>query len=187
MMLNLNFLPQKLYRNLKLYALLAWVKSVLRSSIIILFAFDTFLLLIYFVLSEQTAMLEKRADELNQSYTYYNQRVEMINRHIAAVNQAGSNYGLLTPRFWSIISTLPGNIQLKNLNLSLEQNNRVVLNGIAESREALLQYEQILGKISWVEKVYLPTSQLLQKDNINFSIEISAKPPTPDEYLGNKE
>ncbi len=187
MMLNLNFLPENFRKGLKLTAWIAWFKNIMRSALIVLLAFNVFLLLIYVVLSEQASLLVKRSEELSQSYSFYNQEVEGINEKINTVNQAGSNFGLLTPRFWTIISTVPGNIQLKNLGLSLEQSNRLTLSGVAESREALLEYEQTLKKINWVEDTLLPTSQLLQKENINFSIELKTKTPSPEEYLGTTE
>lgn len=162
---------------------LAWINNVLRCGAVILTVFVAFLTLMYFVLVEQADMLSRRSHEIGQSYTYYNQEVGAINKNIDMVTAAGRDFGLLTPRFWTIVNSLPGDIQLKSVSLTMENAKTLTIGGVAKSRDALLNYEKVLQKLPWVTKTMLPTSQLLQKTDINFLIDISTKPPSAEEYF----
>jgi Fimbrial assembly protein (PilN) len=183
MVLNLNFLPKEKFNDIKTMMSLGWINNVLRCGAVLLVIFAAFLTLIYFVLTEQADMLARRSHEISQSYTYYNQEVGVINKNIDMVSTAGRDFGLLTPRFWAIADSLPGDIQLKSIALTIENANTMAISGVAKSRDALIYYEKELQKLPWVTKTVLPTSQLLQKTDINFVIEISTTPPSPEEYF----
>lgn len=183
MVLNLNFLPKEKYNDIKTIMSLGWINNVLRCAAVIQVIFIAFLALMYLVLAEQADMLARRSHEIGQSYTYYNQEVGAINKQIDMVTVAGRNFGLLTPRFWAIVNSLPGDIQLKNISLTMENPKSMAIGGVAKSRDALLNYERELKKLPWVTKTVLPTSQLLQKTDINFVIEIDTNPPAQEEYF----
>lgn len=185
MVLNLDLLPKDYQSQIKSMAQLAWVKSVLRCLVTGLTIYNAFLGLLYFVISEQAGILQKRASEISQGYSFYNQEVETISQKTDKVNRAGSDYGTLTPRFWLLLEELPDNIKLKNLSLSLENNRKILLAGVATNRQALLDFEQTLLKIPWVEETALPKSQLLPKEDINFTIDVTVNPPAINEYLNN--
>lgn len=187
MVLNLNFLPKEKFNDIKTIKAIAWVNNFLRCSAVIQVAFVAFLTLMYFVLVEQSNMLTRRSQEISQSFTYYNQEVGAINKNIDMVSSAGRNFGLLTPRFWAITGSLPTDIQLKSIALSIESAGNMAISGVAKSRDALLNYEKELQKLPWVTKTILPTSQLLQKTDINFTIEIGTTPPRPEEYFSPLE
>lgn len=182
MNLRLNFLPENEIKKIKIISLIYWLKNFFINLFFILIIYNIFLLLLSIVLMEQQNLLSQRSLEISQGHTHINKEIEEINKQLISLNKAGGNFGLLTPRFWTIISSTPINIYLKNLNLSLDQNTKITLNGIAKDRDSLLKFEDTLQSISWVENVMLPTSQLLQKENIAFSIELTTKPPSSTEY-----
>lgn len=176
MNLNLNFLPKESRKRLVAISRLAWCANILRCGAIFMILFNTFLFLTYFVLSEQNSMMAKRSDELTQNYSYYGDKVNDINKKVNAISQAGRNFALLTPRFWTLIEILPPDIQLKNINLSTSQTGSLTINGLAKTRESLIAFEQVLKTIPWITKTNLPTAQLLEKKDINFAIELTTAP-----------
>lgn len=183
MRIKLNFLHGEDKKAVSSIARMAWMRNILRCLFLILCLFDTALVLLFLLLSDQANTLAQQTRAANQRYSYYNTEVSRINNEISQLSEAGQNYGVLTPRFWSLINAVPPNIQLSLVNLDLAANS-INIPGIAKDRDALLAFENILADLPWVEKTYLPKSQLLQKEQINFQIQITVKPPSIDEYLG---
>lgn len=176
MTLNLNFLPDRDKKNLITTTRLCWCVNVLKITLFLIFIFNGFVFLINFLLAEQISMLNKRNDEVSKNYFFYNQEVNNINEQLSRIIKATHNYSIITPRLSEIINTLPNEIQLKNLVLSLEKSDQILISGIAKNRETLLNYKNILEKISWVNSTELPTSQLMQKENINFNMVLNVEP-----------
>lgn len=175
MTLNLDFLPEKNKKNIKIAALISWGINVFKISLFLLILFNGYLILMNFLLNEQVSMLAKRSDEINKNYFFYNQEVVNINEQLTHINKAASNYSILTPYLHELINTLPGNIQLKNVILDAKMSTASAISGIATDRNALLNYKEILGRIDWITHFELPTSQLIQKENINFNIVLEIK------------
>jgi hypothetical protein len=176
MNLNLNFLPQKNHRDIKIVSWLGLTLNILRSAAFALVIFDAFLFLLWFALSEQNGVLTRQSNESIGNSAVYGQEIEYINKKIGILSQAGSNFGALTPRFYEIMNNLPADIKLKNISIGLDDTTSMIFAGTAKTRDALIAYAEELRKISWVSSVALPTSLLLQKDNIDFSLDIALKP-----------
>jgi len=170
MILNLDFLPAKDKKNIKIVSLLSWGINVSKISLFLLILFNGFLFLINFLLNEQVSMLAKRSEEINKNYFFYNQEVAHINEQLKNINTAASNYSILTPYLHELISTLPGEVQLKSIVLDAKSGGTSAISGIATDRNALLNYKKTLENIDWINHFDLPTSQLIQKENINFNI-----------------
>lgn len=170
MTLNLNFLPEKEQKNIKTASLISWGVNVFKITLFLFILFNGFLFLINFLLSEQVSMLAKRSEEVNKNYFFYNQEVTNINEQLKHINMAATNYSILTPYLHELINTLPGEIQLKSIILDAKTGGISAISGIATDRNALLNYKEILENIDWITYFDLPTSQLIQKENINFNI-----------------
>lgn len=176
MNLNLNFLPQKNHRDIKIVSWLGLILNILRSAAFALIIFDAFLVLLWLALNEQNDVLTRQSNESIGNSAVYGQEIEYINKKISVLSQAGSNFGALTPRFYGIMDNLPADIKLKNISIGIDDSTSMIFAGTAKTRDALIAYAEELRKISWVASVDLPTSLLLQKDNIDFSLNIVLKP-----------
>jgi hypothetical protein len=176
MNLNLNFLPQKNRRDIITMSWLGLALNVLRSTIFAFIIFDAFLTLLWLAIDEQNAVLTRQSNESVGNSAFYGQEIEYINKKISAMSQAGGDFGVLTPRFYEVIDNLPSDIKLKSLNVGLDQSTSMTLSGTAKTRDALIAYAEDLKEISWVETVVLPKSLLLQKENIDFNLDIALKP-----------
>jgi len=180
MNLNLNFLPQKNRRDIITVSWLGLALNVIRSTVFALIIFDAFLVLLWYAIDEQNAVLTRQSNESVGNSAFYGQEIAYINKKISALSQAGSSFGMLTPRFYTIIDNLPADIKLRNLNVGLDQSASMMLAGTAKTRDSMIAYAEELQKISWIESVVLPKSLLLQKENIDFNLEITLKPISTD-------
>lgn len=180
MILNLNLLSETRKKEICLFARFNVVKTLLTYAALILVLLLLFLPLINLLLSEQLNNLVGNSSLIGSGHGTYNRRVLEINTKINNINSAGGQFSLLTPRLLEIIKTTPPDIQIKYITLNLT-STELTLPGTALTREALLNYEQILKQISWVESADLPKSQLLQKQNVPFQIKLKIKLPKIEE------
>lgn len=180
MSLNLNLLPVTKKKELRLIMRLNILKTIFIYGAMVLVLLLLFLPLINLLLTEQLNNLTGNSSLIGSGHGNYNRRVLDINTKIKNLNLAGDKFSLLTPRLLEIIKTTPPDIQLKHIGLNLN-GQELTLPGTALTREALLNYEQVLKKITWVENTDLPKSQLLQKQNVSFQIKLKIKLPTLEE------
>ncbi|PIT88586.1 MAG: hypothetical protein COU29_02300 [Candidatus Magasanikbacteria bacterium CG10_big_fil_rev_8_21_14_0_10_36_32] len=180
MILNLNLLSESRKKEICLFARLGVLKTLLIYAALILILLLLFLPLINLLLSEQLNNLVGNSSLIGSGHGTYNHRVLEINTKIKNINLAGGQFSLLTPRLLEIINTTPPDIQLKYITLNLT-STELALPGTALTREALLNYEQILKKTTWVENIDLPKSQLLQKKDVPFQIKLKITLPKIEE------
>lgn len=175
MSVKLNFIPNKSIKKISNISVITWIKIFLYNIILLLMIFNCFLIVMYFVLNEQLEMFHLRTDQMSQSNASSITEIEKSKNSIKKLYQTGLNFQLLTPRFWEIIESVPTNIYLKNIALKIDSTT-IIIPGVAKTRDALIKYEKVLSELSWVIKTNLPRSQFLQKENINFEIELIVKP-----------
>jgi cell division protein FtsL len=169
MILNLNLLPKIKKRELMILTRINLIKNFFVHSFYLLIIFLIFLTIFYYNLSQQLDNLNKSRSLVNSSFAEYNQEISDLNKSIQNINLAGKDFQQLTPKLLEIIQTTPENIKISSLSLGLDKK-AIFLPGIAQDREALLSYEEILKKINWIKSVDIPKSQLLQRENISFNI-----------------
>lgn len=180
MILNLNLLSEARKKELRLLVRLGLFKTLLMYLALILLLLLLFLPLINLLMSEQLNNLVGGSSLLGAGHGNYNRRVLEINTKIKNINLAGGKFGLLTPRLMELIKTTPPDVRLKYINLNIN-SQEIIIPGTALTREGLLNYEQILKKIPWVEDTELPKSQLLKKQNLPFQIKLKVKLPQTEE------
>ncbi len=150
------------------------VKFVLASDILemIILAYTILAIILvwsWMVLQEDFNNLSESAVSVNREYSRQNQDIRKINSIVKSVTNASIGYTTLTPKISEIIEKLPDHIKLSAINID-RKTNSFTLSGTAQTRTDLIKYQQILKNISWLEKTDTPTSQLFQKDNINFEV-----------------
>jgi hypothetical protein len=177
MPIHLNFLRDDGRRAVKSAAILAWLGNIMRCLFIVFIVFDGFLCLIFFLFHDQVQVINRISSDSGQRYAYYNEEIQKINDQTGQLSLAGKNFGLLTARFWSIVNSVPQNIKISNIVLDINDTT-INIPGIATTRETLIAYDASLASLPWVEKTYLPKSQLLKKEDVPFLIQLTIKPET---------
>lgn len=107
-----------------------------------------------------------------------NREIRTLNRQTRDVTFSGKGFEPLLPKLLELTQTLPPAIKLNTLNLD-RQAGTVQLVGVAQTRADLLAYQKTIAAIAWIDKSTYPTSQLFQKENINFEMRGTLKNATP--------
>lgn len=193
MLLNttINLLSKDKRGHLEHLTKFIFVRDVLEIILLVYTILAIILLWSWLVLQEDFNNLAESSTLVNREYSKYNQEIRQVNRDIRGFNQAAKYYSPTAPKLYEVINTLPKDIKINSLELNRAQN-KIVLSGTALTRDALLNYQKILKQINWLENIETPTSQLFQKENINFEVKAKGLPslsPTeqPKKVIRNEE
>lgn len=174
MILNLNLLsPVKKMRNEHLVRFL-FVKNLLEMSLLVAALLATSLLLSWLTLQDEFNNLSISTMLVNKGYSGYSQEIRKINKINHDITLSGQGYAALSPQLLELINTVPAGVKLNSLSFD-RTNNKLILSGVAKERENLLSYQEKIKELLWIEKLESPSSQLFQKENVDFEWTIKLK------------
>lgn len=101
--------------------------------------------------------------------TTKNTKMKEINTVLRRVEQIQAEHMSWVPRMADLAQMTPAGIVINNAQLD-RNNNTYTLSGSALTRDTLLHFEQQLESLPYVEEVQVPLSQLIEKEDIRFTI-----------------
>ena len=174
MIINLNLLPPNRKVQLDRLVKFLFAKNLLEFLIIAAAAIATVLLWGWIILIDEFNSLAQNSIEIGRDYSTYNGEVRRVNKILRAVEESANGYFPLTPKILEIISTTPSHIKINTLDID-RITKKITIYGTARTRADLLSYQDILKKIPWMVPTAMPTTQLLQKENINLEYKTTLK------------
>lgn len=120
-----------------------------------------------------------------------------INKHINRLREANDLASALEPpsaevRYYVVTNSILENknfgISIESMSFNIQQTSsenegegqkglekkqvRISISGIAENRDALIEFEKSMKGISYIDRVELPVSNFAAQNDINFSMEL---------------
>jgi len=172
--INLNLLPAVKKTRLEYIINFLLTKDILELVILIASVLATTLIWSWIFLENDFIILAESAAAINREYYAHNQDAKKINDLIKNINLASQNFAPISPKLKELINSLPNDVKLNYIQLD-RQAQTLTITGMATTRAALLGYQDILNKISWITRMETPISQLFQKNNINFEFKAQLK------------
>lgn len=192
--INFNLLPMVKKNRLEYITNFLLLKDILQLVIIISSILAATLIWSWIFLENDFAALAASAAAVNHEYYTYNQDVKNINDLVRNINLANQNFVPIFPKAKELIASLPNDIKINSIQVD-RRAQTLTLTGTALTRSALLHYQDVLNKISWITQVETPASQLFQKSDINFeftaklrnlSLKSDAASPKPKPVINNE-
>lgn len=169
MILRLNLLSPQKKTGLAVMIRYLFIKEMLEFTIFTCALLAIAYLFSWLLLSQTLDDLASSSLLVNREFPTVNQEIHAINVTIKEITLAGASYAPVTPYIIQLATTLPPTIHLTSISIDTE-SNAVRLTGVAQTRAAFLDYQNVLGSITWLKGLNTPTSELFQKENINFEI-----------------
>ena len=173
--INLNLLAPSKKTNLEHMVHIFLLKDMAQLFLLVVAAMSAVLIWSWIFLENDFANLTATATAINRDYYSYNQDTKYVNDTLREINLTTKNFVPLTPKIKDLINSLPDNIKIYSLQIN-QAAHTLTINGIAVSRESLLNYQENLSKIPWIQNLEAPVSQLFQKENIDFEFNATLKP-----------
>ena len=171
---KINLLPPDKKELIKKLVKFIFFKEMLEITLLVTSFLSIVLLWSWFFIQNQYNDLTQSALLINNKYSNYNQEIKKINTAIKQFDSANKNFSPLTPKILELVEKLPSDIKINSLSID-RQKNTLSISGVAKTREALLSYQTLLKNYYWLESIQTPTSQLFQKENVNFEIKATTK------------
>ncbi len=170
---RINLLPPSKKNLLEKLVKFIFFKEMIEVVLLVAAFLSVVLLWSWFALQIQFNDLSQSSMLVSREYSHYNQEIRKVNSLVKQFNNSNKGYSPLTPKLIELINRLPNDIRLNSLSID-RKNNLVIIAGVAQTRDSLISFQASLKDYTWLETVQTPTSQLFQKENVNF--EIKAKP-----------
>lgn len=176
--LNINLLPPGKKERLKFLIKFIFSKEILELIIFTCSIIAIALVWSWLILQQSVIDITSASALVNKDYQVYNKDIRDINTLVKNINKASLEYQTISPRLIELINNLPANIKITSLSLD-RQTQTLDLQGVAATREDLLNYQTTLKKIGWLEEVNTPVSKLFQKTDITFEFKTKIKDFVP--------
>jgi Tfp pilus assembly protein PilN len=123
----------------------------------------------WWVITQAMSDVVSSALLVNREAPPVNREIQELNRKTRNVSLSSQEFYQLTPLIVELAQKLPGDIRLAGVDIDRVKNT-VNISGVAATRDALLSFQKVITEIKWIKGATAPTSQLFQKENINFEI-----------------
>ncbi|MCD4761593.1 hypothetical protein K8R32_01400 [bacterium] len=172
-MLNLNIIPEEIKKTIKLINFYKSYKRILLILFLIItiyaivFLFDKLILQNHFVETvSRTTLLTKTTEN-------YSKNVREINNQINFISNIQDNFINWSYLIDFIAKNTPDGINFKQIKFNKDKNS-LFLQGKAANRDNLLALKKILeSKPEFFSNISFPIKNILEKNNINFEINVS--------------
>lgn len=173
-MLHLNLLAVEKKSKLEQLIKFLFTKNIL-EIILLFFALLAIVHVWAWVLViDQFGSLSESANSVNQDRFTYNPTIKEINSRIKDIAMASRGYIKLSPKLVELADLVPGTIKIAAISIDRRQNT-FIISGTAKHREALLEFQNTLQNIPWLEKGTAPLSQFFTPTEISFEIKTKLK------------
>jgi len=174
MNVEINLLSKAKKDSIRKMSNFIYVKNILTLSILLISIISILLVWSWLTLVNEFENLSKSALLIQKDYSGYNKETKEINSLISELKKISGNYQTISPIILNFSDITPINIKINALNINIK-NKSIYFSGVAKTRNDLLDYEKIINKTDWLEKVSIPTDQLFKRENINFKFETKIK------------
>ena len=173
-MITLNIIPPQLKKEIKIKTVYAALKDFYAILFINICFLGIILLASLGVIQAHFVKTIKNSSLLTKSVENYEQQIKEINTKINEVEKIQAeavNWSYLLSLLWE---QTPKGIFFNKISLNKDKNS-LILNGLSDTRENLLVLKSLIEDSGYFKNINFPISNLLKKENVNFTISAEIK------------
>ncbi len=168
-MIDLNIISRELKKEINAKAIYVSFKNLLALIFIILIFYAIALLVCLLILQIHFTKTVKDTTLLVRRTENYTTEVRQINNLIINTETIQADF-VAWSYLLEYLQTL-SNENIKISNIGVDKGEKAIaLTGVAATRDSLLQLKETLEQSNYFSEINLPIKNLLERENINFSI-----------------
>jgi len=172
-MLNLNIIPEEIKKTIKLINFYKSYKRILLILFLLITIYAIVFLFGKLILQNHFVETVSRTTILTKTTENYSKNVREINSQINFIGNIQEDFISWSYLVDFIAKNTPDGIDFKQIRFD-KNKNTLFLQGIAASRDNLLALKKILeNKPDFFSDISFPIKNILEKNNINFEINVS--------------
>lgn len=171
-MLNLNIIPEKIKKTIKLINFYKSYKRILLILFLIAIVYAIIFLFGKLILQNHFIETVSRTTILTKTTENYSKNVREINNQINFIGNIQENFISWSYLIDFIAKNTPDGISFKQIKFNKDKNS-LFIQGKAANRDNLLALKKTLeNKPDFFSNINFPIKNILEKNNINFEINI---------------
>ncbi len=170
-MITINLISQEQKNNLKNIRFYIAIKEAMTLLFLFVSIITIMLWVSRYYLEQQLSDLEIANNIHIKSTEDINNKIARFNTKINDINNIQKNFTYNHKIIKLISEIVPENVTLQQVKI-FNQQKTVELGGLALTREDLIKFREILEKNEKINKVELPMSSLIEKENNSFIIKL---------------
>ena len=171
----LNLLSPKKQQERRHEELMNLLKMIVEFFFILVSCFAMILLITSLFLQDQVTTLTVTTNVL-PALRSLDQRVRLLNSEADRLSKRQEEFERLSPLLIDLSTALPNGTHFTNLSIDTKIK-KVTLNGVAQSRQNILELEKNLSTIKSLEHVVVPFTNLLTKENPLWTVTATIQRP----------
>lgn len=168
-MLSLNLLSPEKKEAISRQMIALSAQHLFSLALIAVCFIGTILLVVKLLMQNSFNLAVAQSALITQEYGALNQRVYAENERIKFLVSVQKKITAWSPKLAAITALTPKGVELYSLNI-IRAPSEVQISGQAKTRDDLLAYKQRLEASFLLKEVNLPIENLLEAENVNFSI-----------------
>lgn len=173
-MYPINLLSPEEKNSVKKYKLFFILKNVTFRFISLILIIATIFIFSYFLLNNEKKSLDELINgelslQAEGKVSAVEDATSDLNRQLILANNIQLKYIKWSNLIKSFSSNISDGIILNNLEFDTT-NKKLNIKGVAKNREQLVDFQNNLEELSYLNDIKIPISNLLQREDINFEI-----------------
>jgi len=170
-MLSLSLISEKLKQEIKLKRIYSLTKKMSFLFIFITIIISAILWGARFVLLDNFNEINRRTNLTRMNGENFNLKAQEINNKLSTVSKIQNEFVSYSQLIKTLTEEIPPGITLNYFKVD-SGKQLLKIRGHASNRDILLKLKEDLSKLPVLTDVILPLSDILEKTNINFEINI---------------
>lgn len=166
-MITLNLLAPGKKQELQLKRLYQIIKNLIILTLLVTIATAIILLLTKMVLQNHFNDVVEQTTLTTKNVQIFNKDIKDFNKYVKAIDNIQNNYIPWFPFLTQFLNLAPQEIQIYNIDIKEEI---MLITGLAKNRSELLKFKENLDQSDLFIKIDIPLENLLQKENVKFTI-----------------
>ena len=171
-----NILPPEKKDTLRLGLIMAYLQTVVMFVFITAFFVGGILFSVRMIYAGNDEALKQSTTESDGADDAATE-IQRLNAYLKRIDGITADAAAWSDRLAEFGRAVPAGIQLQNVSFS--PSSKINIIGLAAHRDDLLLLQERLARLSYVKEVSSPLSNLFQKKDVKFEINMTVKPPTP--------
>lgn len=174
----INLLPYEDRKKIRQESLRRFLVIAIFETSLVLFAGILLIFPVSFSFKSQKDGLEREESVSRQGAPL--DQLKEVEKEIKKLNseltllEAASKSGEVSDIFIKIMDSKPAGISIDEFLYS-RQSKKILLAGNAAVRDDLVKFQEVLGSLEFSEKLESPLSNILKRENVDFSINLYIK------------
>jgi hypothetical protein len=173
-MMHLNIIPAIQKKEIKIKQIYDSLKNLFSVVFIVAVAYSSFFMIMRSVILNYFVSTIENSTVLTRSTENYSKKVADINNQVDSIKMIQGDFVTWSSLLEHLRLLQPEEISIEKILLSKKDNNATI-GGTAKTRDSLLKFKENLEESGYFGDFSLPIKDLLQKNNVSFSMSLNIK------------